>query len=171
MKNAKLNKAELVDPLGKKFWPIYKGRDLSRAPMLWNGNKYADFSKTEPWLPVDSDYENLCVDRQQKDPHSIFNLYKRVIALRKAHIELSRGDFIPKIRGHGNIIAYYRRFQDETSFIALNFSSYEKKIEIKNRRHWRVLFSTHREADGILTGLRLSLMPNEAIILKDYGSP
>lgn len=171
MKNAKLNKAELVDPLGKKFWPIYKGRDLSRAPMLWGFDKYAAFSKTEPWLPVDRNYENLCVEKQLGDPDAILNLYKTIIALRKAHIELSRGDFIPIIKGQDNIIAYYRKYRDHTSFIALNFSNSEKKIQIKDSRQWRVLFSTHRMADGNIANLRLAIRPNEAIILKDYSPP
>ena len=61
MKEAVLSKKKLKDPVGVRWYPLHRGRDGCRTPMQWNDSEYADFSKTEPWLPLGSDSETLNV--------------------------------------------------------------------------------------------------------------
>jgi alpha-glucosidase len=165
MKNTQISRREIVDPLGKRYWPIYRGRDSARTPMLWNSRENAGFSKNRPWLPVDSDYKRLNVRYQMNDKYSILNFYKELISLRKKFKALHEGEFIPKINGFNNITAYFRAHENETFFVVLNFSSEEKKINAGERAQWKVMLSTHRTNREYFTSLSMNLSPYEATIV------
>jgi alpha-glucosidase len=61
--------------------------------MPWSADSlHAGFSTGEPWLPIDPRHLDLAVDRQEADPSSMLNITRRLIALRKAHPALARGD-------------------------------------------------------------------------------
>jgi len=36
MRDISLRRSEILDPPGKKYWPVYKGRDGCRSPMQWS---------------------------------------------------------------------------------------------------------------------------------------
>ncbi len=169
MKNTRLNRNEIVDPLGKKYWPVYRGRDCSRTPMLWSGKHNAGFSQVKPWLPVDSDYKKINVKTQTADRYSILNHYKNAIQLRKSHKALSEGDFTPLLRGFNNVLGYFRIHDNETFFIILNFSSKEKSVHAGHSAQWRVMLSTHRTRYEHFTSLNMNLAPYEATVLMRIG--
>lgn len=170
MKNTQLNRSDIVDPLGRRYWPVYRGRDCSRTPMLWTGRVNAGFSGVKPWLPVDSEYRTLNVKTQVNDRYSILNLYRNLIHLRKKHRALSEGEFIPVIRGFNNVLAYFRVYENEKFFVVLNFSSKEKRISTGYRDQWRVMLSTHRTRYVHFTSLDMTLAPYEATIVMRIGS-
>lgn len=169
MKNTKLGRSEIVDPLGKRYWPVYRGRDCSRTPMLWNSRQNAGFTKGSSWLPVDSSYKKNNVRSLSQDRYSILNLYRNLIHLRKKHRALSEGEFVPAVKGYGNVLAYFRVYNSETIFISLNFSSKEKTIHGGESGQWKVLFSTHRTVFEHFTSLDMTLQPYEATILMKIG--
>ncbi|HON16902.1 MAG TPA: alpha-glucosidase [Spirochaetota bacterium] len=169
MTNTRLRRSEIVDPLGKRYWPVYSGRDCSRTPMLWNSKENAGFSETRPWLPVDSNYKKINVKSQMKDRYSILNLYRNLIHLRKKHKALAVGEISAAIKGFNGSLAYFRFYEDEKFFIALNFSKKEKKIHINERGQWRVMLSTHRSNREHLTNLSLTLAPYEATVIMKIG--
>ena len=79
---------------------VYLGdRDSVRTPMQWNGDRNAGFSRSNPqqlYLPVVIDpeyhYEALNVEAQQRNSSSLWWWMRRLIALRKMHPVLARGD-------------------------------------------------------------------------------
>lgn len=169
MKNTRLSRSDIVDPLGRRYWPVYSGRDCSRTPMLWTGKENAGFSHARPWLPVDSDYKKINVKTQAGDRYSILNLYRDLIQLRRKHKALSEGDFIPVIRGFNNVLAWFRAYGNEKFFIVLNFSSKEKKIKTGHRDQWRVMISSHRTRYEHFTSLDMVLAPYEATVVMRIG--
>ncbi len=169
MKNTRLSRNEIVDPLGRRYWPVYRGRDCARTPMLWSGRQNAGFSHARPWLPVDSDYKKLNVRAQSGDRYSILHLYRNMILLRKKHRALHEGNFIPVIRGFSNVLAYFRTHGDESFFIALNFSSKERSVHAGHPGQWRVMLSTHRTRYEHFTSLKITLAPYEATVLMKIG--
>ena len=83
----------LVDPEAVANWPQTLGRDGARTPMPWKADApFAGFSTVEPWLPIDVRHAALAVDVQEADPTSMLNATRRILALRRAHPALKRGD-------------------------------------------------------------------------------
>src|SRR5262249_24179036 len=84
---------ELRDPYGIAFYPEFRGRDGCRTPMPWRAEAGpAGFTPGTPWLPVPEAHRVLAVDRQDADPRSVLNGWRRFLAWRKRHPALVRGD-------------------------------------------------------------------------------
>jgi alpha-glucosidase len=58
------------------------GRDPFRHPMQWDDSERAGFTDGTPWLPL-IDPAARSVEAQQRDPHSLLNLFKRLVILRR----------------------------------------------------------------------------------------
>jgi alpha-glucosidase len=86
----------LRDPEALANWPETLGRDGARTPMPWASEQpFAGFSTVEPWLPIDPRHVDMSVDKEEADPGSPLHAARRLIALRKAHPALARGDLAP----------------------------------------------------------------------------
>jgi alpha-glucosidase len=166
MRNARLSKEEILDPLGKLFWPFFKGRDMGRSPMQWNSDAQAGFSEGKPWLRVNDDYPWLNVKAQKSDDHSLLRLYQRLIGLRKKHDALNKGDWSPVIDGKNGILAYLREAGDERILVFLNFTRRRRKIKLTDGSPGRILLSTHREPHGIFNPVNLVAEPFEATMVE-----
>jgi alpha-glucosidase len=140
MRDIHLRRSEILDPPGKHYWPIYKGRDGCRSPMQWDDTAYAGFSNTKPWLPVNSNYIHRNVLAQRADPDSIFNFTKKLLALRKEIPALRRGDFVP-LKTPPGLLAYLRRMEEQSVLVVVNFSARGRKYTPPDGR-WRVLLTT-----------------------------
>ena len=66
MRDIRVRRKDILDPIGKRYWPIFKGRDGCRAPMQWDTSRNAGFSNGEPWLPVHPNYTHRNADAQSK---------------------------------------------------------------------------------------------------------
>lgn len=136
--------------------PVGINRDNCRTPMQWNAGKNAGFSAADkPWLPVNTDTATINVTTQQQDEHSLWNVFKRLLQLRKKHPSLHSGtiEIIPT--GHKHILAFTRTFQEEKLFVLLNFSRQKiSGIETPSPVE-AVLFSLHDTISfkGSLEGL------------------
>ncbi|NJO90161.1 MAG: hypothetical protein HC831_15360, partial [Chloroflexia bacterium] len=140
MPNVKIDRKDIMDPLGKKYWPIYSGRDSARTPMRWTDEEYAGFSTSNPWLPVGDDFNENNVKVQEKDPESIYNVYKRLIKLKNENEILQKGTWTPFLKGQKGVLAYYRDFKKERILVALNFTAKSKSVYANNGSIWKVLF-------------------------------
>ncbi|MDU0290202.1 alpha-glucosidase [Saccharothrix longispora] len=69
------------------------GRDNARTPVQWDGTPNAGFTTGEPWLAVNPNHTWLNAAAQYDDPRSVFNHYRRLIALRHEHPVVAVGDF------------------------------------------------------------------------------
>jgi alpha-glucosidase len=114
---------DLQDPFGIEFWPDFKGRDGCRTPMPWSsGLPSAGFSVAKPWLPVPIKHLPLAVDEQEKDPHSVLQMFKRFAAWRKKHASLVTGD-LALVQALETILAFERRGSGERILCLFNFSN------------------------------------------------
>jgi len=124
---------DVKDPIGKLGWPKDKGRDGERTPMQWNTSENAGFSETKPWLPVPASYKTHNVETELKNPDSILNFYKRVLALRHDDAALRDGDYVALNKNDHNVLSYLRRYKDEAVLVALNMSSSKQQVSFDLR--------------------------------------
>ena len=167
------SKDEVLDPVGRRFWPFIKGRDGCRAPMQWDASANAGFAPVEvlPWLPVHADYAFRNVAAQQVEPESLLNVYRRLIALRRASPALTGGLFMPLSHGRRALLAYLRQTPEQTLLVALNFAHRRQRLVLGAqlaRSTWRLVFSTrpHPGSHAPIADALLTLAPDEAMILE-----
>jgi alpha-glucosidase len=110
----------LVDPEAIANWPETLGRDGARTPIPWSADQpFAGFSTTEPWLPLDVRHPALSVDRQERDPGSMLQATRRLVALRKAHPALARGG-MRLLDSSDEVLCFERLLGDERLICVFN---------------------------------------------------
>jgi alpha-glucosidase len=168
MRNITLRRDQIMDPPGKKFWPLYKGRDGYRSPMQWDDSQYAGFSFAEPWLPVHPNYRARNVEAQLADPESLLNFTKKLIEVRREQEALQHGDFQLLTTQPTDSLAYLRMDDERTFLVALNFKDRRISAPEIPAGNWKVKISTHREPGTAVaaSGGVLQLAPYEALILE-----
>jgi alpha-glucosidase len=89
-----ITRADVLDAVGARFWPYYKGRDAERTPMPWHAGPGGGFTApgVRPWLPM-ADPAACNVADQEGDPDSVLELCRRAIAARHASEDLSVGPY------------------------------------------------------------------------------
>jgi len=166
MRNTKIRYRDILDPIGKRFWPFFTGRDKARTPMQWTSVKHGGFTTGKPWLPVNTDFLKRNVENQEKDQTSLLNLYRVLIKIRKDYIALQQGRWVPLIAGHKGILAYARIQYEERIVVILNFTARKKRIFLPGHSFGSVLFSTHRNIEDIYYFQDLRIYPFEVSIYK-----
>jgi alpha-glucosidase len=87
-------RSDVLDAVGARFWPYYKGRDAERTPMPWHGGPGGGFSPpgVRTWLPM-ADPALCNVADQDGDSGSVLELCRRVVAARRANDDLAVGAY------------------------------------------------------------------------------
>ena len=132
------SRAEVQDPVGKVGWPKYKGRDGERTPMQWDGGKNAGFSTANRiWLPIPASYKTVNVQAESANPGSLFNWYKRLIALRAQNPVVRNGQAVMVERTNPNVLSYLRTepHAGPAVLVAINFSAQAQTIDYHLRAH------------------------------------
>lgn len=88
-------------------------RTGTRTPMQWKAGRNAGFS-TAPsrklYLPLGADFPIRNVEKQEKDPASMLNLVRRLLALRREHASLGNdASFTPLKGGKDGVPFVYQR--------------------------------------------------------------
>jgi alpha-glucosidase len=123
------HKEDVKDPKGKTGWPEDIGRDGERTPMQWTDSTNAGFSAHEPWLPVPPSYKTHNAATESKDPNSILEVYRKVLALRHTNTALLEGNYIALNEDDPNVLAYLRSYKGKGVLIALNMSNAPQKAK------------------------------------------
>ncbi|HZD50227.1 MAG TPA: alpha-glucosidase [Silvibacterium sp.] len=127
---------DVRDPIGKLGWPKEKGRDGERTPMQWDTSANAGFTtSTTPWLPVPPSAATYNVETEKKDPNSIFNAYKTLLALRRSEPALRDGSYTAVDENNPYVFSFLRRAPDpanvgETILVSLNMSAEPHTVSI-----------------------------------------
>jgi maltose alpha-D-glucosyltransferase/alpha-amylase len=117
---------------------IYLGdRNGCRTPMQWSPDRNAGFSRANPQqlhLPVIIDpeyhYEAINVENQQKNLSSLLWWMRRVIAMRKNFRAFSRGSLEFLYPENAKVLAFLRRFENETVIVVVNLSRFAQSAEL-----------------------------------------
>ena len=127
---AELAHADLQDPYGITMWPEYKGRDGCRTPMPWDSTA-PDLGfgsgAHKPWLPLAEAHRALAVDRQEADPGSLLQHYRRLLAWRRTQPALVQGS-ITLLPAHAQLLAYVREHAGARVLCAFNLSAQAARL-------------------------------------------
>ena len=98
-------------------------RDQGRTPVQWDASPGAGFTTGTPWLAINPDHTAVNAAAQVGDPGSVFEHYRRLIALRREDPVVTDGDFELLLEDHPAIWAFLRRTPDAELLVAANFSA------------------------------------------------
>jgi alpha-glucosidase len=156
MRDISLPRAEIMDPPGRKYWPLYKGRDGCRSPMQWDSSPFGGFSRVKPWIPLHPQTARRNVASQQADPGSLFHFTRNLLALRKAHPALRRGDFVP-LKSPAKMLAYLRHGEGQSILVRMNFSPRRLPAELPGGT-WRLLLTNGSGETGRLGAYEVQVL-------------
>lgn len=122
MTDARVPAAAARDPLAWRLPGLRESRDPERAPMAWDGTRHGGFTTGEPWLPPAPGLRHHNVAAEQADPGSAWQLYRRLIDLRRRYPQLATGAFT-RLETESADVLVYRRGEGKGSLVAaLNFA-------------------------------------------------
>jgi alpha-glucosidase len=151
------------------------GRDKSRTPMQWSAAPNGGFCPdgVTPWLPVNPNHAAaINVAEQRADPRSLWQLYRRLIHLRRSRPALSRGDCTFLDTGSADVLAYRRSAAGDACVIVLNMAGDERsvRLDLADGLLSTVLSTADRpEAEDARHGLRLAAW--EAFVAAPIAEP
>ncbi len=147
----------LQDPYGIAFWPQFKGRDGCRTPMPWSDDAiHAGFSHGMPWLPIPEEHRVLAVTRQDADPASVLNGFRKFMHWRKSQPVLCLGD-IAFLDTEEPVLAFTRSLDGDTMLVVFNLSDAATEIELPRAWVDSVTIAGHGLRQGQLKGNELHL--------------
>ncbi len=117
---------------------VYLGdRNAVRTPMQWNPDRNAGFSAADPqrlYLPPVMDaiygYQAVNVEAQARNPSSLLNWMRKLLAVRKQYMCFGRGSLAFLRAGNRKVIAYIREYQDEIILCVANLSRTAQPVEL-----------------------------------------
>ena len=112
-------------------------RDGVRTPMQWSPDRNGGFSRADPEnLPLPPlmgplyGYEAVNVEAQQRDPHSLLNWSRRMLATRRKTRAFGRGSLRFLFPGNRKILAYLREYEGDTILCVANLSRAHQPVEL-----------------------------------------
>jgi alpha-glucosidase len=164
---------DVHDPIGKLGWPKEKGRDGERTPMQWDTAVNAGFTTAaKPWLPIPPSASTYNVETEKKDPNSIFNTYKTLLALRRSEPALRDGSYTAIDETNPYVFSFLRRSKGSTVLVSLNMSAEPRTISIDlantGAKGTNVvpLYSSPRSGDEAIPLDKIPLAPFGVLVAK-----
>jgi maltose alpha-D-glucosyltransferase/alpha-amylase len=112
-------------------------RNGVRTPMQWSPDRNAGFSRADPAAlvsPLIMDplygYGAVNVEAQTRDPHSLLNWMRRMLAVRRRHPAFGRGTLTFLYPRNRKILAFLREFENETLLCVANVAHSHQAVEL-----------------------------------------
>jgi oligo-1,6-glucosidase len=113
-----------------------RSRDNGRTPMHWDDSPHAGFTVSEPWMPVNPNYDVINAEAERADPDSVLQHYRKLIALRHDLPVVACGDFTMLLPQDPQIYAFTRRLEDVELLVMANFSHEIVDADLPNADDW-----------------------------------
>jgi len=158
--------------MGDNIW--MHDRNGVRTPMQWNATENGGFSQASAsslYSLVINDqtygYQRLNVESQRKDPTSLWNTIRRMIALRRQHAAFGRGRFEWLDLHNAHIASFQRTYRDETILALHNLSESRQTVLLDHLRDGTLQNLLDEQQFPITAGqAELSLSPSQYLWLK-----
>lgn len=108
-------------------------RDSARTPVQWSDAENAGFTTGTPWFHVNPNYPTVNAAREEQDPNSILNFYRRCLTLRKRSETLLAGTYREYQPWRGKLYMYERQYQGERILVICSFSHLPQLYRLPRR--------------------------------------
>jgi alpha-glucosidase len=137
--------------------------------MQWDATPHAGFSATEPWLPLGDISDPHNVAARRREPTSIYQLHRRLIALRRERKALLFGRYGP-VQADGDLLVFTRELADERLLIALNLGG-EPTTARPTAAEWegQLLISSAGDREGEAVRGSIKLRAHEGVVVDLAG--
>lgn len=144
------------------------GRDHARTPMQWTADKQGGFTTADKsWLAINPNYKTINVKSELQDPHSIFNFYKQLLAIRKGNDDLIYGDYTDIAPADPNVFAYTRKGKNNTYLVVLNMSGQPVTFNTDSKfKGYQLVIANQPVAGNTLQATTMELAPWQAMLYK-----
>ena len=169
MRNGRIPREAIQDPMGKRYWPVYRGRDMARTPMQWDHTASAGFSSAAPWLPLNPDHDRVNVAAQAADPRSVLSFYRELVWLRKNTRALQSGSLQWTEGLPESCLGFQRSLGTDTFQVLVNFSKAPVRFPAPcGAGSCRIVLSSHPEPvpQASLEAGQIRLRGLEGLILR-----
>ncbi|SFN75195.1 glycoside hydrolase family 13 protein [Mycetocola miduiensis] len=99
-----------------------RGRDNARTPMQWDATEHAGFTTGTPWIAVNPNYPELNAESDRASGMSVFDFYRKLIALRHENDTVALGAFELLAPSHPTLYAFTRSRGSEVLAVVANVS-------------------------------------------------
>lgn len=148
------------------------GKDENkRAPMPWSSTATTGICKGPYHMEQDLVVNKFAsVEDQIKDPESIFNFTRKVVALRNTYPEIARGDLELIETDNVNVLVMKKTYNDSSVIIAINTTKKDQTVNVSQKDNGfssiRKLVAASSTAEATLDGDSLTLPSFSIAILK-----
>lgn len=171
-----------------------RGRDNARTPMQWDDSANAGFTTGTPWIMVNPNYVQINAKKELADPDSVFQYYKKLIALRRQEKIMVYGSY-ELLEPESECLYVYTRTLDDSAhedanacgdtaqtehgdaqtghreagklLVICSFSEKEETLSIPEEFSAAEILIGNYEREQVQGTIRLK--PYEALVLKLYG--
>ncbi|WP_368413908.1 maltose alpha-D-glucosyltransferase [Falsiroseomonas sp.] len=126
------------DEIGMGDNVYLRDRDGVRTPMQWSPDRNGGFSRADPAalvLPPIQDplygFQAVNVESQLRDPSSLLNWTRRMLAVRKRSRAFGRGAMRLLYPGNRKVLAYLREREEEIVLCVFNLSRAAQAVELE----------------------------------------
>jgi oligo-1,6-glucosidase len=109
----------------------FESRDNGRTPFQWNSSNNAGFTSGTPWIQLNANYASINAAKQETDPNSCLNYFRRLTGIRNAHIPaLVYGKYHLVAKENKKVYAFTREAAREKILVLLNFSATSASVTV-----------------------------------------
>lgn len=135
-----------------------KGRDNSRTPLQWNDDIHAGFSKHEPWIKVNPNYQTINAKIDLENPNGVYHYTKQIFRIRKQYDVFTEGDFKCLFPEDPKTFIYVRQNETHQALVINNMTNKNVIVDLKH----------YRSFTNILSNVAIDL--SEKTILEPYAA-
>lgn len=161
----------LKDSIEKRMARIHaSSRDSSRTPMQWNDMDHAGFTTGKPWFYVNPNYPEINVEKEEKEPDSILNFYRRCLAFRKQSKVCLWGSYREYFKNSGKIYMYERALENKRLLVICSFAGHEISFRLPKaykQQTGKLILCNYQDS----TMERLTLKPYETRVCEYEMTP
>ena len=141
-------------------------RDNARVPFCWDASEKAGFTTGEPWLMIHPDHERVNLAAQRNDEDSVYQYYRKLIALRKNpqyKDTIVWGELVPVWQDQKNLMAFYRVGEGQKLLVIANFQKEERDVKLPENVK-NIALNNYKTCD--LDGRELHMKGHQALVLE-----